>query len=497
MGKVSLFFLFMFFSTVLLAQQLPDATFTLPDSLTAADSPTVIDSLEVAEAEEEILFKEDTSDYVFFALPRELEYIPGDDDPILINDRLTCIQRDIPLVYNDKIHAFINYFTVKDREYTRLMMRRKNLYFPLFERHLAQYGLPDELKYLAIIESGLNPKAVSRARAVGLWQFMSATGRYYGLHNNWYIDERMDPEKSTDAACRYLRDLYRMFNDWELALAAYNTGPGNVRKAIRRSGYKKSFWEIYPFLPRETRSYVPQFVAMIYTMNHLEEHNFFDEGEEMLVRSDTLHVRKFLNFETLANLTGTCVEDLQKLNPSIQHNAIPDMEKTWVMRIPSTAKEQLAGDRVAILDSASRTGRKELEALAKAMQGGTYGRERIVYKVRSGDVLGSIAMRHKVKVSDIKKWNNLNSDIIRTGQRLNIWVKGSSGLAVTTAPATSHPATATTNVQGQKTYTVQPGDTLWDISRKFDGLTIEKIKSLNKLPDNKIRAGQMLVVSSE
>lgn len=485
MGKRSVFVLFMFFSTLAFSQQIPEEIVDMSDSL------AVVDSLEVAEAEQEMLYKEDTADYVFYSLPTELEYVPGDDDPAIINDRLSCISSNIPLAYNDKIHAFINYFTVKDRAYTRLMMRRKNLYFPLFEKYLAKYDLPDELKYLAIIESGLNPRAVSRVRAVGLWQFMSATGRYYGLHNNWYIDERMDPEKSTDAACRYLRDLHRMFNDWELALAAYNTGPGNVRKAIRRSGYKKSFWEIYPFLPRETRSYVPQFVAIIYTMNHLEEHNFFDEGEEMMVRSDTLHVRKFVNFETLASLTGTCVEDLQRLNPSIQHNAIPDLEKTFVMRIPVMAKEQLSENRLAILDSVSRVGRKELELLAKAMEGGTYGRERIVYKVRSGDVLGSIAMRHRVKVSDIKKWNNLRSDVIRTGQRLNIWVKGNSSIAVTTTKRA--PAVATT-LQGTKTYTVQPGDTLWDIAKKFDGLTIEKIKSLNKLSNSKIQPGQKLIV---
>lgn len=484
--RSSVFFLFMFFSSLAFSQQLPQ----LPDEIiSSSDSVAVVDSLEVAQAEEEMLYKEDTADYVFYSLPTELEYVPGDDDPLVIRDRLSCIPSGIPLVYNEKIHAFINYFTVKDREYTRLMMRRKNLYFPLFEKYLAKYDLPDELKYLAIIESGLNPRAISRVRAVGLWQFMSATGRYYGLHDNWYIDERMDPEKSTDAACRYLRDLYRMFNDWELALAAYNTGPGNVRKAIRRSGYKNSFWEIYPFLPRETRSYVPQFVAIIYTMNHLEEHNFFDEGEEMLVRSDTLHVRKFVDFGTLANLTGSCVEDIQKLNPSIQHNAIPDMDGLFVMRIPVTAKEQLSANRFAILDSASRVGKKELEALAKAMQGGTYGRERIVYKVRSGDVLGSIALRHNVKVADIKKWNNLRSDIIRTGQRLNIWVKSGSGLALTA----SKPVTTTT-IQGKKTYIVQPGDTLWDISKKFNGLTIEKIKSLNKLSNNKIQPGQKLIV---
>lgn len=485
MAKGHAFLILIFFSTLAFSQDFPQENAQPLDSV-------VIDSLEVAEAAEEMLYKEDTADYVFYALPTELEYIPGDDDPTVLRDRLSCVQQSIPLVYNDKIHAFINYFTVKDREYTRLMMRRKNLYFPLFERYLAKYNLPEELKYLSIIESGLNPRAVSRVRAVGLWQFMSATGKYYGLDNDWYVDERMDPEKSTDAACRYLRDLYRMFNDWELALAAYNTGPGNVRKAIRRSGYKNGFWEIYPHLPRETRSYVPQFVAIMYAMNYLEEHNFFDEGEEMLVRSDTLHVKSFLNFETLATLTGSCLEDLQKLNPAIQRNVIPESGRVHVMRIPSTAKEQLHESRLAILDSASKVGKKELELLAKTMQGDTYGNDRVVYKVKSGDVLGSIAVRHRVKVSDIKKWNNLRSDVIRPGQRLTIWVNGKSSGAVAAAPSKTTPTPARLN--GPKTYIVQPGDTLWDISKKFNGLTIEKLKSLNKLSNSNIQPGQKLIV---
>lgn len=462
----------------------PSFSFAQLDSL-------VVDSLEVAQAEEEIMYKEDTADYVFYYLPSELEYIPGDDNPALLQDRLSCIEKKIPLVYNDKIHAFINYFTIKDREYTRMMMRRKNLYFPLFEKSLAKYGMPDELKYLSIIESALNPRAVSRVRAVGLWQFMSATGKYYGLNNDWYIDERMDPEKSTDAACRYLKDLYRMFNDWELALAAYNTGPGNVRRAIRKSGYKKTFWDIYNFLPRETRSYVPQFVAIIYTMNYLGEHNFIDEGEEMLVRSDTLKVNKFLNFETLANLTGTCVEDLQKLNPSIQRNAVPETGKSHLIYIPREAKVILDLNRVAILDSASKVGKKEIELLAKNTEGTTYGRDRIVYKVRSGDVLGSIALRHNVKVADLKKWNNLKGNTIRSGQRLTIWLKPSMRNSTI---ASSPKRAVTTTISGSKTYTVQPGDTLWDITKKFQGLTIEKIKALNKLNNNKIQPGQKLIV---
>lgn len=459
---------------------------------TEVDSDTtIVDSLEVAAAEEEMLYKEDTTDFIYYTLPSSVEFIPGEDHPQLLADRLSCIQKTVPLKYNDKVHAFIHYFTVKDRDYTRMMMRRKDLYFPIFEKQLAKYKMPDELKYLAIIESGLNPRAVSRASAVGLWQFMSPTGRYYGLYQDWYVDDRMDPLKATDAACRYLKDLYSMFNDWELALAAYNTGPGNVKKAIRRAGYKKSFWEIYPYLPRETRSYVPQFVAVTYTMNYLEEHNFIDEGKERLMACDTLTVNKFLHFETLAALTGICLDDLQRLNPSVRHNALPDDSKKYTLLIPTIAKQRLDKNRLAILDSASKVGKSKLEALVKSWAGGTYGRDRIVYKVKSGDVLGKIALRYGVKVTDLKKWNNLNSNIIRVGQRLNIWVKPAGGPALASSRS-SRPAVMP--LTGSKTYVVQPGDTLWDISRKFEGLTIEKLKTLNNLRDNKIHAGQKLIV---
>ncbi len=485
-GDTHYLFHWIFVTVISLLSFTPSLAQTQPD-------PVVVDSLEVAVAEEDLLYKSDTADFAYYALPTALEYIPGDDDPSLIRDRLACIEQKMPLVYNERIHAFINYFTVKDREYTRMMMRRKNLYFPLFEKYLAKYNLPDELKYLAIIESGLNPRAVSRARAVGLWQFMSATGKYYGLNNDWYIDDRMDPEKSTDAACRYLRDLYRMFNDWELALAAYNTGPGNVKRAIRKSGYKHSFWEIYPNLPRETRSYVPQFVAITYAMNYLDEHNFFDEGEEMLPTYDTLQITKFLHFETFANLTGTCVEDLQRLNPSIQRNTIPETKKVYTFYVPQQAMIMLEANRVAVLDSASKVGRKEIEVLAKNSPGSTYGGDRVVYRVKSGDVLGAIAIRHGVGVSDLKKWNNLSSNTIRVGQLLNIWPKPNSNTSTVIA-SVKPKTTITSPLPDSKTYTVQPGDTLWDISKKFEGLTIEKIKSLNNLNTSKLQPGQKLII---
>jgi membrane-bound lytic murein transglycosylase D len=426
-------------------------------------------------------------------LPNDLEYIPADETPELLADRLGCLQQVIPLTYNNTVHGFINYFTVRNREYTRTMQRKKDLFFPMFEKSLAQYNLPDELKYLSIIESALNPRAVSKARAVGLWQFMSGTGRYMGLHSDWYVDERMDPEKSTDAASRYLLLLHKIFKDWELALAAYNSGPGTVRKAIRRSGYKKTFWEIYPHLPRETRAYVPQFTAMIYAMNYAEQHNLLETAREELPPSDTLALKQFVHFETLASLTGTCLEDLQKLNPSVQRNALPDNGKVHIMKIPLHAKENLNMNRAAILDSVSRTGKKEIEALAKKITGGsTEGREMISYKVRSGDVLGSIAMRYKVSVTDIRKWNNISSDRIHIGQRLSIWLIPSEAIASSKPQQQTQPSLLSPDT---KTYTVQPGDTLWDISKRMPGLTVEKIKSLNNLKGNSLKPGQKLIIS--
>jgi len=437
-------------------------------------------------------FSPDTVTFFHHALPFDVEYIPGDDSPALIQERLHALKQTIPLHYNQRVHAFINYFTVRNREYTRMVARRRNLYFPLFEKYLAHYNLPDELKYLSIIESGLNPKAVSRSRAVGLWQFMYPTGRHYGLQVNWYVDQRMDPEKSTDAACRYLRDLYALFNDWELALAAYNAGPGNVKKAIRRSGYKRSFWEIYPYLPRETRSYVPQYVAMIYTMGYLSEHNFPNHESEMLPPADTIMVSKFLHFETFAALTGACLEDLQKLNPSFVRNAVPDAPHPYSLNIPLFIADNLNKNRLAILDSASKTGKKEIQSLAQATDAGTYGRDRLVYNVKSGDVLGSIAQRFGVRVSDIQQWNNFSGTTIRTGQRLIIWIKPSATTQVASANATTTPQL----LPGTKTYTVQPGDTLWLISRKFEGLTIERIKELNNLQSTTIKPGQTLILSN-
>ena len=395
---------------------------------TNAQIPVLPDSIA-----EEVVSKgmaaDSLQDPALFALPLEFEYIPAEETPELVVDRLSCLQKTIPLTYNNTIHGFISYFTIRNREYTRLMLRRQNLFFPLFEKYLAKYNLPEELKYLSVIESGLNPRAVSRASAVGLWQFMSFTGRYFDLNSNWYFDDRMDPEKSTEAACRYLSQLYSIFHNWELTLAAYNSGPGTVKRAIRRSGYKNSFWEIYKHLPRETRSYVPQFIAIIYSMNYAEEHNMFENAFEEVIPYDTLHIRKFLDLDTFAKLTGTCTEDLLQLNPSLRRNAVPESPRTFILKVPLASKSELAKYRITILDSASKAGRKEIEMMAKNEAGNTTGRELLVYFVKNGDALSTIAQRYRVRVDDLRKWNNLRGNLIRTGQRINIWVLPPKGVS--------------------------------------------------------------------
>ncbi len=427
-----------------------------------------------------------------FVPQSDYEYIPGNSDYDLIQDRISCIEKDIPLNFNTRVHAFINYFAIKDRAYTKMIIQRRNVYFPLFEKYLKKYDLPDELKYLSIIESGLKPTAVSRARAVGLWQFMAFTGRQYGLHQDWYLDERMDPEKSTEAACKFLKQLYGMFGNWELAIAAYNTGPGNVRKAIRRSGYKRSFWEIYQHLYRETRSYLPQFVAMIYVMNYTEEHNFFESELEYAMDSDTIHIDSYLHFETLANQLNLCKNDLERLNPGLKRGVVPESSKNYRLKIPADIKPQLVANRQSILDSAAKVGKKEVEFLARNSPGSTYGRSKIVHRVRRGDVLGKIAQRYHVRIADIKKWNNLRGNTIRVGQRLSIWQRSGYQNSV----ASSKPKPQIVIADGSQTYIVQPGDTLWDISRMFKGMSIQKLKQMNKLSSNKIKPGQRLIVGS-
>ncbi len=413
-----------------------------------------------------------------------------------VADRIACLEGEVPLNFNENVMAFVDYFAIKDREYTRDVIQKKELFFPIFSEGLARHGLPDELKYLAIVESGLRPNAISRANAVGLWQFISSTGKMYGLNSDWYVDDRMDPVEATDAAARHLKDLYRMFDSWELALAAYNCGPGNVRKAIRRSGYKKEFWEIYRYLPRETRSYVPQYVAITYLFNHLNEHGFEEKTEIFYPELDTVLISQYFHIETFCNQIGACVDDVLLWNPQIKRGALPEGTKNFALRIPSDWKENIVQNRTLYYDTASKVGKEHLDMLARNTPGSTYGRERLYYRVRSGDVLGTIAGKYGVRVADIKSWNRLNSNMIRIGQTLSIWVLPTYNSSTKKLYTSSSPKPVTppiSNSSTGKVYLVKSGDSLWSISKQ-NNTTIEKLKSANKLTSNTLQPGQSLVI---
>jgi len=275
-------------------------------------------------------------------------YIPSVDME-LVEDRVSCLDLDMPLVVNKTVCGFIQYFTVRKRNYTQTMLERKNYYFPIFEYYLRKYEMPDALKYLSIVESGLNYKARSKAGAVGLWQFMPGTGRDFRLGQSVHHDQRQNPWLATEAACKFLKSLYGTFQDWELALAAYNCGPGNVMKAIRRSG-KRSFWEIYSYLPQETRSYVPQFHAVVYSMNFAREHNIFPDIDSVLmaVPLDTFQVNKICDLRKLECLIGMPPKSLQQHNPDIKTNVFPG----GMLLVPGSHSGILAASLEAFIDSA-------------------------------------------------------------------------------------------------------------------------------------------------
>lgn len=393
---------------------------------------------------------------------------------------------EIDIAYNDRVHAFINYFVVRDRDYTREMLRRKEVYFPIFEKYLEEYGLPEELKYLPIIEAGLNPKAVSGPRAVGLWQFMSPTAKEQGLKIDWYIDERMDPERSTEAACKYIKWLYGIFDDWKMTLAAYNSGIGNVWRAQRRAGNKTDFWKVYRYLPRETRSYVPQFAAMVYAMEYADVHNLFPAEELYPVDYEIVKTNQFVYLKAFAEASEIDLEVLEQLNPGIKKGAIPAKFKDFELRIPKSQARKFYSKQNEILAQAE-AGKEEFEKIARNIPGSTFGKERVLYRVRSGDVLGTIARKHNVRVRDLREWNNIRGSLIRVGQRLEIYIGPDfyDGSSVSSRKVDQP-------IPSSKTHIVKPGDTLWDISRMYQGVSIEKIKELNNLRNNSLKPGMKL-----
>ncbi|MGB5666949.1 MAG: LysM peptidoglycan-binding domain-containing protein [Maribacter sp.] len=405
--------------------------------------------------------------------------------------RLNRLNQKTPfnVVYNPSLENVIKSFLVRKRGLIERMLTVSQFYFPLFEEHLDNYDIPLEMKYLAIVESALNPRARSRVGATGLWQFMYGTGKMYKLDVSSYVDERSDPIKSTEAACKYLSKLYDIFDDWDLALAAYNSGPGNVNKAIRRSGGYKNYWNIRRNLPRETAGYVPAFLATMYLFEYAEEHGIkAQKVDRTYFETDTIHVKSLITFDQISALVGVGVEELKVLNPSYKLNIIPYVKgKDYALRLPKTAMGKFVTNEEAIyahVESQVKSKESPLPQLVKAD-------DRIRYKVKSGDYLGRIASRYGVGVSQIKRWNGLRSNNLRVGQRLTIY----SRRAVTTSQTTTNNTKTVSNkaiVAGSKIHTVQSGDSLWTISRKYPGISIENLREWNGISGNNLKPGTKL-----
>ncbi|QHL87693.1 transglycosylase SLT domain-containing protein [Nibribacter ruber] len=473
-----------------------------------------------------------------------VEFIPVESNE-LIQDRLSCLESEIPLEFNKHVRGLIDYFTIRNRKYTRRILEREQLYFPMFEKYLAKHNMPDELKYLAVVESALLPKAVSSAKAVGLWQFMTPTANDFRLVQNSYLDERMDPEKSTEAACKFLKQLHKMFGSWEMALAAYNCGPGNVKKAIARSGGKRTFWEIYPYLPKETRSYVPSFTAIVYAMNHAPDHNIKPDSIRKPVAVDTVLINNGIDLKLLAKQLNLPENQLVELNPALRKPFVPETVQNFALRIPVTARPALDMNRMAILDSARYRAPVQLKlpasstmvAKAEPAVPVDSATKKTYYTVRRGDNLDKIAKAHDVTISDLKTWNKLKGSTLLASQKLIVAQpavlkpeaepKSEAALLASaevvaaekdvkvagpnaentpkenaaTALVAEKKSSVKTSAGDQKeilkrgtVHHVQPGDTLWNISKRYNNVSVDQLKKANNLKDNEIKPGMKLIV---
>lgn len=484
---------------------------TVLDTIRAGEQPTTGDSVRIELIEDSPIVKALDSlahikffrDYYFttdsaflntYQFP--FETVPDYPDSVY-RERITLLDKASPieLSFNEDVKRWISIYARDRRELTSRVLGLSKVYFPLFEEYLDKYGLPLELKYLAIVESALNPTANSRVGAKGLWQFMYNTGKIYGLKVTSYVDDRFDPYKATDAACRHMRDLYGIYEDWLLVLAAYNAGAGNVNKAIRRAGNVKHYWAIQPFLPRETRGYVPAFISVNYIMNYHQQHNLYPIHPGILYDGiDTVEIRDVLSFDQISEMLNIPMEDLTFLNPSYKLGVLPSLgHEPYVLRLPKEYIGPFLTNEQALFNYKTQKGIEREKLMAEVRK----VREIRYHTVRKGENLGLIASKYNIRVTDLKKWNNMRGTTIYPGQRLIVYLP--SGSTRTTSPVTAPVSTAET-VTGQPASPVQPtvhsvktGESLGIIARKY-GCTVDQLKQWNNLKSSTIYPNQKLTV---
>ncbi len=452
----------------------------------------------------------------------ENDSLPSQYPDSVIIDRLDRLPTVIPLSYNKIVKNYINVYTVKKKDKLETMLGLSDYYFPLIEEILDYYDLPIELKYMAVIESALNPRAVSRVGATGMWQFMYRTGRAYGLTINSLVDERRDPIKATHAAARYLKDMYNIYHDWTLVIAAYNCGPGNVNKAIRRTGGKRDYWEIYYYLPRETRGYVPAFIAAAYSMNYYSKHNLKPQPIQMPLTTDTLLVRDDLHLKQVSEVLNIPIQQIRDLNPQYKRDIIPGKSRPLTLMIPiqyTTEFIDLQDSIYAYKDSIFFNSENVTVNPTKS----TYvaqapsGKVKLYYTVKSGDNLGYIAEWYKVGLSSLRYWNGISRSTIRVGQKLVVYVSPSKaeqykkinsmsfaekqrsiGKNVSVSASAQTTTKTTTSKDGNYVYyKVRNGDSVWEIAKKFPGVTDSDILRLNNLSSrDNIHPGQEIKIKA-
>jgi membrane-bound lytic murein transglycosylase D len=438
-------------------------------------------------------------------------YVAESDSSVLLSDypdsfyiaRLKKIPSVIELTYNDIVKRFIQVYTQKHRDRVEITLGLKDYYFPIIEEIFDSYGLPAELKYLAVIESALNPRAVSRAGATGIWQFMYGTGRMYKLTINSFVDERRDIIAATHAAAKYFIDMYKIYNDWNLVIASYNCGPGNVNKAIRRSGGKTNYWDIYYYLPRETRGYVPLYIAAAYVVNFYKDHNLSPKYIDVPPYADTIMVSQNIHLQQVADVLNLPIQQLKDLNPQYRRDILPGAFSPCPLRLPAQyatkyidnenailnykRDELFTGEFKTITPANYRSGRYTPEPPSKNMQ-------KVYYTIKTGDNLGTVAQLYRVRVSDLRYWNDINRNKIVAGQRLMIYIPKTKSTVLAQNNKSNQIIKGKASTGEYIYYQVKDGDTLWGIASQFAGVTDQNLREWNNLGNSKITPGQTIKI---